>query len=193
MWISVVVAQSLGCSTARGTFLDQGLNTCPLHWQADSYPLHHLGSPVVTQTATFTCQDCESHSITLFSYLFLGVLGLVAVRAFSGCGEWGYFSVQWGLLIAVASLVEHGLPGSRASVTETYGFLGLVAPWYVQSSWTRDWTNGSCIGRWTLNTEPPEKPCESLLNKGFLQARFPGPVTVERHSLVPWQWWSLLG
>ena len=28
-----------------GIFLDQGLNVCPLHWQADSYPLCHQGSP----------------------------------------------------------------------------------------------------------------------------------------------------
>ena len=26
-------------------FLDQGLNACPLHWQRDSSPLDHQGSP----------------------------------------------------------------------------------------------------------------------------------------------------
>ena len=26
-------------------FLDQGPNLCPLHWQADHYPLYHQGSP----------------------------------------------------------------------------------------------------------------------------------------------------
>ena len=31
-------------STARGIFLDQGLNPCFLHWQANAYPLHHQGS-----------------------------------------------------------------------------------------------------------------------------------------------------
>ena len=30
---------------ACGIFPDQGLNLCPLHWQADSYPLRHQGSP----------------------------------------------------------------------------------------------------------------------------------------------------
>ena len=29
---------------ARGVFLDQGSNPCPLHWQAASYPLCHQGS-----------------------------------------------------------------------------------------------------------------------------------------------------
>ena len=29
------------CSAACGIFPDQGSNPCPLHWQADSQPLHH--------------------------------------------------------------------------------------------------------------------------------------------------------
>ena len=33
---SVVVAHGLSCSTACGIVPDQGLNPCPLHWQADS-------------------------------------------------------------------------------------------------------------------------------------------------------------
>ena len=28
-----------------GIFPDQSSNLCPLHWQADSQPLHHQGSP----------------------------------------------------------------------------------------------------------------------------------------------------
>ena len=36
---SVVVAHGLSCSTAHGIFPDQGLNLCPLHWQAGYYPL----------------------------------------------------------------------------------------------------------------------------------------------------------
>ena len=35
-WASVVVAHGLSCSAACGIFPDQGLNPCPLHWQADS-------------------------------------------------------------------------------------------------------------------------------------------------------------
>ena len=42
---SVVVAHGPSCSVARGIFPDQGLNPCPLHWQADSQPLCHQGSP----------------------------------------------------------------------------------------------------------------------------------------------------
>ena len=42
---SVTVAHGPSCSTARGIFPDQGSNPCPLHWQADSQPLRHQGSP----------------------------------------------------------------------------------------------------------------------------------------------------
>ena len=42
---SVVVAHGPSCSVACGIFPGQGLNPCPLHWQADSQPLRHQGSP----------------------------------------------------------------------------------------------------------------------------------------------------
>ena len=43
---SVVVAHGPSCSAACGIFPKQGSNPCPLHWQADSQPLRHQGSPV---------------------------------------------------------------------------------------------------------------------------------------------------
>ena len=42
---SVVAAHGPSCSAACGIFPDQGSNPCPLHWQADSQPLRHQGSP----------------------------------------------------------------------------------------------------------------------------------------------------
>ena len=42
---SVIVAHGPSCSAARGIFPHQGSNPCPLHWQADSQPLRHQGSP----------------------------------------------------------------------------------------------------------------------------------------------------
>ena len=42
---SVTVAHGPSCSAACGIFPDQGSNLCPLHWQADSQPLCHQGSP----------------------------------------------------------------------------------------------------------------------------------------------------
>ena len=44
---SVVVAHGPSCSAACGILPDQGSNSCPLHWQADSQPLHHQGSPLL--------------------------------------------------------------------------------------------------------------------------------------------------
>ena len=43
---SVIVAHGPSCSAACGIFPDQGSNPRPLHWQADSQPLRHQGSPV---------------------------------------------------------------------------------------------------------------------------------------------------
>ena len=45
---SVVVAHGSSCSAACGIFPDQGSNPCALHWQADSQPLRHQGSPNIS-------------------------------------------------------------------------------------------------------------------------------------------------
>ena len=52
---SVVVAHGPNCSVACGIFPDQGSNPDPLHWQADSQPLRHQGSPI-----KFLSWDCSS-------------------------------------------------------------------------------------------------------------------------------------
>ena len=57
---SVVVAYGLSRSTACGIFPDQGSNPCPLHWQADSQPLRHQGSPCLfffLNQATLFCSE----------------------------------------------------------------------------------------------------------------------------------------
>ena len=42
---SIVVAHRSSCSEAGGILLDSGSNPYLLHWQADSLPLSHQGSP----------------------------------------------------------------------------------------------------------------------------------------------------
>ena len=37
-------------------------------------------------------------------------------------------------------------------------YTGLVSPWHVGSSWTRDLTSVPCIARQIPNHCPPEKP-----------------------------------
>ena len=44
---SIVAVCGLSCSVACGVFPDRGLNLCLLHWQADSLPLSHQGSPAL--------------------------------------------------------------------------------------------------------------------------------------------------
>ena len=48
---SVIVVHGLSCSATYGIFPDQGSNPCPLHWQVDSQPLCHQGSP----SSNFRC------------------------------------------------------------------------------------------------------------------------------------------
>ena len=45
---TAIVAHGPRCSAACGIFPDQGSNLCALHWQADSQPLRHQGSPRFT-------------------------------------------------------------------------------------------------------------------------------------------------
>ena len=42
---SAVVAHRLSCSAACGILPHQGLNPCPLHWQADSHPADRQAGP----------------------------------------------------------------------------------------------------------------------------------------------------
>ena len=59
---SVVVAHGPSRSAACGIFPDQGSNPCPLHWQADSQPLCHQGSPLTLflTVQTIWAQFCEA-------------------------------------------------------------------------------------------------------------------------------------
>ena len=72
---SVVVAHGPSCSEACGIFPDQGSNPYSLHWQADSQPLRHQGSPILFLFL----------KINLFIYLFIFWLCwvFVAVHGFS--------------------------------------------------------------------------------------------------------------
>ena len=48
-WALVIVAHGLSCSKTGGIFLDhpwtRNQTPCPLHWQAESQPVDHQGSP----------------------------------------------------------------------------------------------------------------------------------------------------
>ena len=63
---SIDVAHRLSCSAAHGIFLDQGSNPHLLHWQADSLPLNHQGSPI---SDTFCTHFIFFHSVSHSSCL----------------------------------------------------------------------------------------------------------------------------
>ena len=68
---SVVVAHGLSCSAACGIFPDQGSNPCPLHWQADSQPLRHQGSPV-----------CKfKNNLNIFFFIGSGTLDSISISS----------------------------------------------------------------------------------------------------------------
>ena len=74
---SAIVAHGPSCSAACGILPDQGSNLCPLHWQADSQPLRHLGSPLLNFFGIYFIMLRTQHKIyseCIFSvYLLLTV------------------------------------------------------------------------------------------------------------------------
>ena len=72
---SVIVAHGPSCSMACGMFRDQGSNPCPLHWQADSQPLRHQGSPIphfkYEQTEIHIAKKYQGHIQTRSGFFFL--------------------------------------------------------------------------------------------------------------------------
>ena len=96
---SVVVAHGPSCSAAYGTFPDQGLNPCPLHWQADSQPLRHQGSPHLF--------SLQKNDYLKLSYLF--VLLIASIPQENKLHKGWILSI---LLIAI-SLAPRMRPGTK--------------------------------------------------------------------------------
>ena len=68
---SVVVAHGPSCSAACGIFPDQGSNPCPLHWQVDSQPLRHQGSPKLLFWNVYYFLTVSYFVYMYFIYFFL--------------------------------------------------------------------------------------------------------------------------
>ena len=73
---SAAVAHGLSCSAACGILPDQGSNPCPLHWQADSQPLCHQGSPLYI------------YLLLLLGWVFVAARGLSPVAASGLYTDW---------------------------------------------------------------------------------------------------------
>ena len=68
---SAAVAHGLSCSAACGIFPDRGSNPCSLHWQVDSQPLRHQGSPDPSFYSVFSASTCQLSSATQSQNLLL--------------------------------------------------------------------------------------------------------------------------
>ena len=144
---SAVVAHGPSCSAACGILPDQGSNPRLLHWQADSQPLCHQGSP-----------NIFFFFFLIYFYLFMAVLGLrFCARAFSSCGKWGplLIALHGPLTIAASLVAEHRLQmrrlsncGSRAQLL--HGMWDLPGPGLEPVS-------PALAGRF-LTTVPPGEP-----------------------------------
>ena len=70
----IVVARALSCSDACGISADQGQDPCLLHWQTDSLPLSHQGSPYLEflinfLKVQFTTYMCFLNNSCLYNFL----------------------------------------------------------------------------------------------------------------------------
>ena len=82
---SAIAAHGPSCSAACGILPDQGSNPCPLHWQADSQPLHHQGSIFLINLKLYVCWRVTDnmqyvhrflyHSLHLCEYKHMCLLG----------------------------------------------------------------------------------------------------------------------
>ena len=105
----------------------------------------------------------NTFKIPIIIFFFFGCIGyLLLCKAFSSYGEWGYSSrcctglSLWWLLSQSKGSTAHA---------QQLRHMGLVAPWRVGSSRTRDRTCGSCIGRWILiHCTTREVPIINILN-----------------------------
>ena len=77
---SVVVAHGTSHSAARGILPDQGSNPRSLHWQADSQPPHHQGSPSHFLMYCFP----DLFSLSVFSCISFSFLKMIILNYLPG-------------------------------------------------------------------------------------------------------------
>ena len=95
---SAIVAHGPSCSAACGVFPDQGSNPCPLHWQADSQPLRHQGSPSCSLLLELSSKLSE---LTKYPIYYRGILSYrlvilqgLAVEESQFLGKFFYFQMS---------------------------------------------------------------------------------------------------
>ena len=64
---SVIVVHRSSYPVTCGIFLDQGQNSCLLHWQVDSLPLSHHGNPILFYSINMSLDYSYKHALILCS------------------------------------------------------------------------------------------------------------------------------
>ena len=94
---SAIVAHGPSCSAACGILPDQDSNPCPLHWQADSQPLRHQGSPIVLfDPLVFWVERCY-----IYSQFLLILCSCLCLFLFQAREK---YSLIWGEFLSSSTL-----------------------------------------------------------------------------------------
>ena len=128
---SVVVAHGLSCSAACGILPDQGSNPCPLHWQADSQPLRHQGSP---SGVSFY----EDTNPTLRTSFYLNYFISGPMSKYSHTGAVG------GVGLGLQHMYLEGNKNIKSVRVGTMGFLQLPSRFFLSLGFSN--LNMICLG-----------------------------------------------
>ena len=98
---SAIVAHGPSCSAACGILPGQGSNPCPLHWQADSQPLRHQGSPGFF--LILSCMNC----LYILEINPLSVASFANIFSHSKCCLFILFTVSFAVQKLLSLIRSH--------------------------------------------------------------------------------------
>ena len=126
---SEIVAHGPSCSAACGIFPDQGSNLCPLHWQADSQPLRHQGSP-------WTFSYCVWYSLISLLCMGLNLKNLLCLSLSTFLWSENSFFFQSDKFSCIISMDIASPSYSISSPPETLLYVYEVFQFYALCLWT---------------------------------------------------------
>ena len=93
-WVSEAVAHQLSCSVACGIFPSQGLNPCPLHWQADSYLAVNVFEKMWSQMALSLVSTAELSNEKVTRHFCMSYKLIIKV-IFRGISKLFWSVIEW--------------------------------------------------------------------------------------------------
>ena len=177
---SVVVAHGPSCSTACGIFLDQGSNPCPLHWQADSQPLRHRGSPSLHFNTQMILMHTELKELTF--HMIINALCKANSRTVNDGFSWKGVGREILSLrgCSLGDLPWEAVGRQGAAWEHPSRLLGKVPKEeFLGKPWDRDlrvsgligsWFQGALVGEWGHGTAKGKKPAQGHEWAGWLWA-----------------------